>query len=105
MIVVWSDIWMERAWAGEGASMRPIDDRDRPTVEAWVRARPIEPGATLDPQTQEIGAPYWTRTSDPQLRRLLLYPTELRAPNASIAYRSASRKRRRATPQKRDRTG
>jgi hypothetical protein len=25
------------------------------------------------------GAPYWTRTSDPQLRRLLLYPTELRA--------------------------
>ena len=26
-------------------------------------------------------APGWTRTSDPQLRRLLLYPTELRAPN------------------------
>jgi hypothetical protein len=26
------------------------------------------------------GAPCWTRTSDPQLRRLLLYPTELRAP-------------------------
>ncbi len=26
-----------------------------------------------------FGAPYWTRTSDPQLRRLLLYPTELRA--------------------------
>ena len=26
------------------------------------------------------GAPYRTRTCDPQLRRLLLYPTELRAP-------------------------
>ncbi len=25
------------------------------------------------------GAPCWTRTSDPQLRRLLLYPPELRA--------------------------
>jgi hypothetical protein len=27
----------------------------------------------------KFGAPYWIRTSDPQLRRLLLYPTELRA--------------------------
>jgi hypothetical protein len=26
-------------------------------------------------------APGWTRTTDPQLRRLLLYPTELRARN------------------------
>ena len=26
------------------------------------------------------GAPWWIRTTDPQLRRLLLYPTELRAP-------------------------
>ena len=25
------------------------------------------------------GAPGWNRTSDPQLRRLMLYPTELRA--------------------------
>jgi hypothetical protein len=25
------------------------------------------------------GAPWWIRTTDPQLRRLLLYPTELRA--------------------------
>jgi hypothetical protein len=28
----------------------------------------------------DFGAPWWTRTTDPQLRRLLLYPTELRAP-------------------------
>ena len=27
----------------------------------------------------EDGAPGWNRTSDPQLRRLMLYPTELRA--------------------------
>src|SRR5579864_6551700 len=27
----------------------------------------------------------WTRTSDPQLRRLMLYPPELRAPIASIS--------------------
>ena len=26
-------------------------------------------------------APGWTRTTDQQLRRLLLYPAELRAPN------------------------
>jgi hypothetical protein len=31
------------------------------------------------------GAPGWNRTSDPQLRRLMLYPTELRAqPDISI---------------------
>jgi hypothetical protein len=29
---------------------------------------------------QKTGAPWWIRTTDPQLRRLLLYPTELRAP-------------------------
>jgi hypothetical protein len=28
----------------------------------------------------KTGAPGWNRTSDPQLRRLMLYPTELRAP-------------------------
>jgi hypothetical protein len=28
---------------------------------------------------QILGAPGWNRTSDPQLRRLMLYPTELRA--------------------------
>jgi hypothetical protein len=27
-----------------------------------------------------VSAPGWTRTTDPQLRRLLLYPAELRAP-------------------------
>ncbi len=27
----------------------------------------------------DAGAPGWNRTSDPQLRRLMLYPTELRA--------------------------
>ncbi len=27
----------------------------------------------------DFGAPWWIRTTDPQLRRLLLYPTELRA--------------------------
>ena len=29
------------------------------------------------------GAAYWNRTSDPQLRRLLLYPTELTPPHAA----------------------
>ena len=33
------------------------------------------------------GAPYWTRTSDPQLRRLLLYPSELRALNNLGSFR------------------
>jgi hypothetical protein len=31
------------------------------------------------------GAPYWIRTSDRQLRRLLLYPTELRARGGILA--------------------
>ena len=29
-------------------------------------------------QRKKTGDPGWTRTNDPQLRRLLLYPTELR---------------------------
>jgi hypothetical protein len=32
------------------------------------------------------GAPGWNRTSDPQLRRLMLYPTELRAQKVSGVY-------------------
>ena len=36
-----------------------------------------------------FGAPCWTRTSDPQLRRLLLYPPELRAPNGSDDFHYA----------------
>jgi hypothetical protein len=32
--------------------------------------------------------PGWTRTNDPQLRRLMLYPTELRA------HRSATKRRK-----------
>src|ERR687884_76846 len=38
--------------------------------------------ATLDSASRSQrypGLPDWTRTSDPQLRRLMLYPTELRA--------------------------
>jgi len=31
------------------------------------------------PNSLKTGAPGWNRTSDPQLRRLMLYPTELRA--------------------------
>jgi hypothetical protein len=31
------------------------------------------------PRVVEIGRRGWTRTSDPQLRRLMLYPPELRA--------------------------
>ena len=32
----------------------------------------------VDTQKQNNGASYWIRTSDPKLRRLVLYPTELR---------------------------
>jgi hypothetical protein len=46
--------------------------------------------ANVFQQNQRLGAPYWTRTSDPQLRRLLLYPTELRALNNSGEVHSDS---------------
>jgi hypothetical protein len=32
------------------------------------------------------GQPYWIRTSDLQLRRLLLYPTELRAAVVNVVW-------------------
>ena len=34
--------------------------------------------------------PGWTRTSDPQLRRLMLYPTELRAHGIYPKYKDSS---------------
>ncbi len=47
------------------------------------------PGNLITPQVAlirgEIGTPYWIRTSDLRLRRPLLYPTELRAPDGSDA--------------------
>jgi hypothetical protein len=42
-----------------------------------------------------LGDPDWIRTNDPQLRRLLLYPTELRDLNLAAKieiYHSAARK-------------
>ena len=35
------------------------------------------------------GAPGWNRTNDPQLRRLMLYPTELRA---HVVFQSLTRR-------------
>ena len=40
---------------------------------------------------KEVGDPGRIRTSDPQLRRLLLYPTELRGRNGMITPREAAR--------------
>ena len=45
-------------------------------------------GSRVDPQPHQYGAPWWIRTTDPQLRRLLLYPTELRAPARQFAVAS-----------------
>jgi hypothetical protein len=42
------------------------------------------------PCRRPSGAPCWTRTSDPQLRRLLLYPPELRARKEAAVAVSAS---------------
>ena len=48
---------------------------------------------------RKIGAPWWIRTTDPQLRRLLLYPTELRAlASELITPRSSWRSSRRGRP-------
>jgi hypothetical protein len=44
---------------------------------------PAWPGAAARRKSwilAELGAPCWIRTSDPQIRSLVLYPTELRAP-------------------------
>ena len=46
-------------------------------ASAWRGVTPFCAAVTMNPV---LGAPWWTRTTDPQLRRLLLYPTELRAP-------------------------
>src|SRR5882672_3486582 len=43
----------------------------------------------LRPYTLVVGAPDWIRTSDLQLRRLPLYPTELRARWGGRSYASA----------------
>jgi hypothetical protein len=53
-------------------------------------ARPLplnEPTCSLHLEGHRYGRRGWTRTSDPQLRRLMLYPPELRARLMSILTR------------------
>src|SRR5208337_1834349 len=54
-----------------------------PGIGCGPASRPREPACypmCLLSGVLDFGAPWWIRTTDPQLRRLLLYPTELRAP-------------------------
>ncbi len=53
--------------------------------------RPLELAATGEMPTDDAvvlswgsGAPGWIRTTDPKLRRLVLYPTELRARSVRV---------------------
>ena len=43
-------------------------------------------GVFLEKGREEDGRPGWDRTSNPQLRRLMLYPIELRAPALRITH-------------------
>src|SRR3954449_159375 len=60
--------------SADSSGYRPVAsmDREYPWAAAWC---------PRDKQESQLegSAPGWTRTTDPQLRRLLLYPAELRA--------------------------
>ena len=60
---IWGDRW--------GSNPRQL--------ESQSRALPAELRPPLNGQTLILGVPDWNRTSNPQLRRLVLYPVELRA--------------------------
>ena len=63
--------------------MRVILIRDRAHGSAWVRKKVQQSGPELS-RRRFSGAPERIRTSDPQIRSLVLYPAELRAPVARL---------------------
>ena len=80
---------------GVGQRRYPTDFRDLEGVS--LRA------TRLLAQKWACGAPGWTRTSGPELRRLVLYPTELRAHTANLkrkrSYRSGGIERQHSLPE------
>ena len=84
---------------GEVAGERiiePLDVRFRRN-RAKIQAGPLSTPANRERTRSRIettwtgtGAPWWIRTTDPQLRRLLLYPTELRAQSQSARGRHST---------------
>src|SRR5258705_407360 len=68
-----------------GTCPGPTRSRLRVTRERGrVPRRRSSRGALRGAARSGESAPGWTRTTDPQLRRLLLYPTELRARGESV---------------------
>ena len=89
---------------GEGAVTNRLEQarREALTVRTWTnrhqRILARRGGASVTPRRTyrriECGAPGWTRTSDPRLRRPVLYPTELRARRPIVTARARSTARR-----------
>lgn len=61
--------------------LRPSPGRSKGGARGSAAIRWSESRTGIPPQ---IGAPSWTRTSDHQLRRLMLYPPELWAPGSTL---------------------
>ena len=77
LVAAWARDAVRAARRASGVRARPLARRGRSSVS--TRSHRIGDGFRfLDPD--ESGAPGWTRTSGPELRRLVLYPPELRAP-------------------------
>jgi hypothetical protein len=62
-----------------GTVERAFKPATPPFVAAYFALGGKLAGSQGSNENNVIGRPGWTRTSDPQLRRLMLYPPELRA--------------------------
>jgi hypothetical protein len=62
-----------------GTNRAAVDRLDATPIRLPVASGARKTGSRNSVSDYEIGAPGWTRTSGPELRRLVLYPPELRA--------------------------
>ena len=90
---------MEAGWEANShaQALFRIPGRGRDCVAGWCSDRPQTVPRTVKSQSfqrwGDDGAPGTIRTSDPQIRSLMLYPAELRARNdASLVRHVAERK-------------
>jgi hypothetical protein len=68
-----------------------LQGEDEPALKQFLQPRK-KPKKVIEGarKARKDGAPERIRTSDPQIRSLVLYPAELRAPGAGHASREAS---------------
>ena len=68
---------------GKSNCKNQIGERDLVRIR---HSNPLEGASSIDANSSKVGDPGWIRTSDPLLRRQVLYPAELRDRSVGPGY-------------------